>query len=185
MKFFRIHRDWNNVNRWHLDTVLGDDDNWKFVLGIPIVVDSPSYSVRIRVQGSPVDFTYNGAYSVPIVSEKLMRILSQYSDEVQFFPCKIEGHGSIPVNYILVATTQIECVDESNSDFEKFEKNDPVRPDLAGNYRYFIKLQIDKSKAVGHHIFRIKKALSCLIVDESLKNALEHIGVTGVIFEEV
>jgi hypothetical protein len=55
---------------------------------------------------------------------------------------------------IVAFSLSIRKKDETNSDFQKFIENDPVRPDLAGHYRAFFKLIIDAEKTVHNHIAR-------------------------------
>lgn len=83
----------------------------------------------------------------------------------------------------MIIETQIDCVDEENSEFSVFDKNDPVRPDLAGTYRNFFNLVIDTSKVGGRHIFRLKKYLGALIVSQEVKRRFESARVTGVTFD--
>lgn len=85
----------------------------------------------------------------------------------------------------LLSNTCVDCVDESRSEFERFERDDPVRPDIAGQYRAFAKLALDGGKVGSWHTFRIGGFGAALIVSEEVKSRLERAGVTDVIFEQV
>ncbi|WP_206120591.1 DUF1629 domain-containing protein [Stenotrophomonas sp. TD3] len=100
-------------------------------------------------------------------------------------PVVIEGRHSRESYFILIVETCIDCVDESRSEFEKLERDDAVRPDLAGQYRAFAKLALDGRKVGSWHIFRIGGFGAALIVSGEVKSRLEWAGVTDVIFEQV
>jgi hypothetical protein len=77
-------------------------------------------------------------------------------------------------------------VDESKSEFLKFEINDPVRPDKAGHYRRITKLIIDESKIEKDvEIFRLKKFNVTVIINENLKTKLQNNNIKGIKFREV
>ena len=71
--------------------------------------------------------------------------------------------------------------DEYRSEFEKFEVDDDVRPDMAGEYRGFFKLAIDEAKAAGHPIFRLHKFDTAIIVDETVKRALDAVPASDAV----
>lgn len=87
--------------------------------------------------------------------------------------------------FVMIIETQVDAVDEERSEFQKYEVNDPVRPDRAGEYRSFFNLVVDPSKIGDHHIFRLKKHLGSIIVSEEVKRRFEAVGVTGAVFESV
>ena len=87
--------------------------------------------------------------------------------------------------YVMIIETQLDCVDEERSDWRKFEVDDPVRPDLAGEYRSFLNLVVDPGKIGDQHIFRIRKHLRSIIVSEEVKRRFEDAGVTGAVFDSV
>ena len=100
-------------------------------------------------------------------------------------PVVIEGRHARESYFILIVETCIDCVDESRSEFGRFERDDAVRPDLAGQYRAFAKLALDGRKVGPWHIFRPGGFGAALIVSGEVKSRLEWAGVTDVIFEQV
>ena len=70
-------------------------------------------------------------------------------------------------NFLMIIETQIDCVDEERSDFDKYDFDDPVRPDLAGNYRSFFNLVVDPARIGPHHVFRLKKYLNLSKIGEN------------------
>lgn len=68
-----------------------------------------------------------------------------------------------PVNFMEPGTYTLDVrfeaavrVAGSGSNVKKFEPDDPVRRDLAGEYRAFTRLVIDPEKIGDQHIFRVK-----------------------------
>lgn len=68
-----------------------------------------------------------------------------------------------------------------------FTPDDPVRPDLAGEYSGFFKLVIDNAKAnaSGHGIFRLARFNVAIIVSAQIKSTLETAECTGTEFAHV
>lgn len=149
------------------------------------------YSASVKQAGTHLDYNLAGYASVSIVSEKFKKALAGLSEvddpyhNVVFEPVKIIDDVLKNNYFVMIIETQLDCVDESTSDYKKYEINDPVRPDCAGEYSVFYNLVIDPAKADGKHIFRIKKHLGAIIVSEEVMSRLEAAGVTGVIFESV
>ena len=76
-------------------------------------------------------------------------------------------------------------MDESKSVFEKWQADDPVRPDLAGQYKGIYKLYIDPNRVKQNTIFRLGKSDDIIIINENFKNHFEKSGITGIKFKEV
>ncbi|MGR0139804.1 MULTISPECIES: imm11 family protein [Pseudomonas] len=85
----------------------------------------------------------------------------------------------------MIIETQIDCVDEKRSRYKKFEVDDPVRPDMAGNHRAFYNFVVDPGRGRSSHIFRLKKYLGAVILSEEVKRRLMAAGVVGVLFGSV
>ncbi|MBE2898413.1 hypothetical protein HPC37_06230 [Pasteurellaceae bacterium 20609_3] len=84
----------------------------------------------------------------------------------------------------MVIHNEIDCVDEERSEFTKFEEDDPVRPDLAGEYDGFYKLKLDYSR-INKELFRLGKFSIAIIISERLKKLLMENNITGIEFTEV
>lgn len=87
---------------------------------------------------------------------------------------------------VLNALRMVRCIDESRSEFDKFTEDDPVRPDLAGQYSSVPKLIIDpKLIPPDAHFFRIQDWEVALLVSEAVKDAMERVGCVGATFTDV
>lgn len=183
MRYFRILDDINFTNRWYLGDV-SHDDNWIFTNGKPVSKDWDKLSLEVYQDGDEMDFTLTEGYLVPIVSENFKKKVTDVKG-IEFFPVSIHKKQIKNKYYVMVVTQTADAVDESKSEFEKFEKDDAVRPDKAGEYRAFVKLVIDPPKAKGREIFRLKKFDIAIIVSEHLKKKITDDRLSGATFEEV
>lgn len=190
MKYYRLRDDINFSSRWYLGDVQ-HVDNWLY-RNPPVDFMEPGRgSLEIYQDGKEMDFTLTERYAVPIISGDFVEALSGLDEVDKPYHYVVFNEVEIldkPVSksyFAMIIETQLDCVDESKSDFKKYAINDPVRPDRAGEYSAFFNLVIDPSKTEGKHIFRVKKHLGAIIVSEEVKNRLEKAGVTGAVFESV
>ncbi|RTQ90136.1 MULTISPECIES: imm11 family protein [Stenotrophomonas] len=190
MNYFRLRPCIGVGNKW----VLGDVDhvdNWLFIQPPVNFMEPGRYSLQVKHDGAQRDFSLAGYASVPIVSARFRNALEGLPEvdephaNTVMEPVVIEGQRARGSYFVLIVETCVDCVDESRSAFEKFERDDPVRPDLAGQYRAFAKLVLDGGKVGSWHIFRLGGFGAALIVSEEVKSRLERAGVTDVIFEQV
>lgn len=183
MDYYRLKTDINFPKRWFLGDIDNVKDEWAFVKGKPVNEKKfKNLTVKIYEKGAAMDFTETSAFLAPIVSEKFAECLSGYKDEVQLIPIKVPATKQ--PYFIMVITNTIDCVDESRSLFSKFEKDDKVRPDLAGEYREIGILKINTAN-VDKAIFRLNKFDLCIIINGDLKRKLEKAKLTGVVFKPV
>lgn len=190
MKYYLLRQDFSIPEKW----VLGDVrhvDNWNFSNPPVNFMEPGRYTLDVRFEGVETDYSVAGYASVPVLSEKARNSLvglpevDQPYQNVVFEPVEIEGKQVFQNYFLMIIETQIDCVDEERSKFTKFLHNDPVRPDMAGQYRAFYNLVIDGSKVGDFHIFRVKKYLGAIIVSEDVKCRFEAAGVVGAAFELV
>ena len=186
MKYYELRDDTYYPYRWHLGDIINVEDNWQFIYGNKIDEKLLPKKLHIGIyqDGNPMDYTTNGAFSVPIVSERIRTILGGVKG-LQFIPVTIEGKEVDMNFFIMVVTSKLDCVNEELSEFGKFVENDPIRPDKAGHYSWFTKLIVDPVRINGEDVFRIDKTGTYLIVSERVKAAMEDINATGVKFTEV
>lgn len=190
MKYYRLRDDINFSKRWYLGDIQ-HVDNWLYRDPSVEFMEPGRGRLEVYQDGDEMDFTLTERYAVPIVSKKFFEALAGLEEidkpyhHVIFNQVDIVERPSLETYFVMVIETQQDCVDESKSDFKKFEVDDQVRPDLAGQYSAFFNLVIDPSKTDGRHIFRVKKHLGAIIVSEEVKNRLELSGITGAIFENV
>jgi hypothetical protein len=176
MKYFELNDDINYPNRWYLGDIL-EVDNWEISTSKPVGVSN--LQIEIVRDGNEMDFTFTEAYGVPIVSKKVKDALDSLP-EITFVPVQILNRDCNTEYFVLIISAAIDCVDDDSSEFQKFEENDPVRPDKAGEYRAFIKLRLNVKKIVDIDVFRLRKFEIAVIVSEQVKNSLEAIGTTGM-----
>mgnify|MGYP001553991262 CR=1 FL=1 len=130
MNFYRLFDDINYPGRWYLGDI-NVEDNWIFSNGIPINENEfTNLSIEIDKKGTEMDFCTTDAFDIPIISRSFAECLYECMNEVQLIPILIPN--SVDIYYILVINSVIDCVDEAKSDFKKFENDNNIRPDLAG-----------------------------------------------------
>ncbi|MBB3802153.1 hypothetical protein FHR47_002401 [Xanthomonas arboricola] len=188
MRYYLMWQDVSIKGKWILDDV-GYVNNWNFIDPPVNFMEPGGYSLRVRFDGIEVDYSLAGYASVPVLSKKAVGSLiglpevDEPYQNVVFAPLEIKKKNLKQNYFAMIIETQIDCVDEGNSEFSVFDEDDPVRPDLAGTYRNFFNLVIDTSKVGEKHIFRLKKYLGAIIVSEEVKRRFEDAGITGVVFD--
>jgi len=185
MEFFALVDNIDDPSdRWFLGNIVAEnsDDFWKYIKPGNVVCANEKQQVNVREKGRPLDFTM-ADFEILIVNEKVASIISG-SNEVQLIPIKITGHDQA-VHYILVVINEVQCLDESRSEFEKWEVGNDIRPDKAGQYRIVYKLVIDPAMVSGNNIFRLKNYNSMVIVSGKMKQELERSKVTGISFRNI
>lgn len=188
MKYYRLMDELSKPkDRWFLKSLNIVDENkisvWKFLSpGKVKLSNTEKIKMGIREDGTPLDFTF-ADFEVLIVNEKVAFFLSD--DECQLIPVEIDGVKNEHFYFIAVLLNTVDCVDEGRSVFEKWEANDPIRPDLAGEYKGIYKLFVDSNKINQNTIFRLGKSDNIVIVNEKLKKQFEGNGITGIKFKEV
>jgi len=169
--YYRLLDDINFKERWYLGEII-NQDNWKYTSGES--VNSSNFQLKIEIfqEGKEMDFTLNEAYGVPIVSESFKKSVSIFNN-LSFIPVLIENRELSTNYYIMVIEKLIEAVDEDKSEFDKFTKDDPIRPDKAGQYLAFYKLIIDPSKVQSEDIFRLKGFTNGIIISGKFKSQIQ------------
>jgi len=151
MRYYRLLDDINFPKRWHLSTIRGID-NWLLTRPPMLNMDDPLrdkvLDVEVRKVGAALDFTLAGYAGVPIVSFEAIQAIVGI-DGFTAITAKIEAFRQKTSYYALHLWDTADCVDEERSELEIIPENDPVRPDLAGNYRSVTKLVIDPNRTLG------------------------------------
>ena len=175
-------------DRWFLKSLNVVDENkisvWEFLS--PGKIEFPNLeklTIGIREKGTPLDFTF-ADFGVMIVNEKVASFLNDR--ECQLLPVKIEGVKSLNSYFVAVLLNSVDCVDENRSNYEKWQVDDPIRPDKGGMYKSIYKLFIDSRKINNdNNIFRLEKYNVVTIINEKLKILFEKNDVKGVTFRDV
>ncbi|PHX36985.1 hypothetical protein AO263_21825 [Pseudomonas sp. NZIPFR-PS5] len=190
MKYYLMRQDVTVCDKW----VLGDVkhvNNWHFSDPPVNFMEPGTYTLDVKFDGREVDYSLAGYAGVPVLSEKArnslvgLREVDEPYRDVIFAPVEISNKEVCQNYFLMIIEAQIDCVDEKCSRFKKFEVDDPVRPDMAGNYRAFYNLVIDLDKVGASHIFRLKKYLGAIIVSEEVRQRLIAAGIVGVLFDSV
>ncbi len=184
MRYYRILDDLNAENRWWLgNLVLSDEVNfWDYLRTKEIVPPPKALEMEMQETGEPLDITM-AAFEVLVVNEKGKQLFS--NRDFQFIPVSIKSQESGSKYYVMVTLFEEDCVDEAKSEFERYERDDEIRPDLAGKYSGFFKLVIDTSKQYSHAVFRVKDYNVAIIVNEEIKSEYERLNLTGLKFIDV
>ncbi len=183
-KFFKLVEDIYIPNRWYPGKIL-DVDNWAFSLPRPVAHNQAPFELTISQDGDQTDYSQAGSCAVHIGNDRVVEILSKYK-KVEFFPLLIKKPRYKGNYHAIKVHEYLDCLDESQSEFQVFTENDPIRPDLAGQYHSIITMRIDVRKISDDtHIFRLSKDRITLIVSENIKIALEKEDITGCWFIEV
>lgn len=181
MKYFELNDDIYFPSRWYLGEVSGIN-NWGFLSG-NVECSSSDVVLNLVESGEALDFTFTETYRVPIVSQKLKGILQEVNG-VEFMELN-RFVGSHEIFYALIITNFKDCVDESRSQYEKYEDGNLIRPDKVGEYRSFFEMRLDATKIGNVQIFRLENYKTSIIVSEDLKEIIEKNNLCGVSFKDV
>jgi len=167
-------------HRWHIGEVLLPDGTEPLLNRGIWLDDTRHLHADVHHIGHVLDFCLT-TFGVPIATNALADAIRAIAgSDVQSIPITISEQSGMMV---LNATRVVRCVNEQYSEFQKFGKDDPVRPDLAGQYRHISKLVLDKkSIPMDAHFFRVKDWEVGLIVSEAVKSAMEKVGCFGAKF---
>lgn len=170
-KYYRLRDDIYYPNRWYLGDIL-DENNWEYRNSANVEIPQKELQLEVYRIGEEMDFTLTEAYGIPIVSEAFKQATSTIKDLI-FIPISFKDFKASTNYYVMIVNSFLEAVDEKKSSFKKFIKNDPIRPDKAGQYKYFYKLVIDSAKVENEIIFRLKGFSSAIIISEVIKSKID------------
>ena len=191
MKYYRIRPDISGYpGRWVLGDIEGKD-NWLFMDPAADFMEPMKYKLDVHICGEEVDFSLAGYACVPVVSDRVLGALSGLPEvdeaykHVVLAPVAIEGRDVAQNYFVMIVETKVDCIDVARSKFERFAVDDPVRPDLAGQFSVFTRLILDPTRFGAAHIFRLEGYGSALIVSEEVKRRLDCAGATGISYQQV
>ena len=182
MKYYRLLDDLEIKKRWFIGELENIDwDFWQYIRAKPLdEIPTKPMPIEMQEKGIPLDFTY-AAFELPIVNKITKELFS--INDVNFY--LVINKLFKEEYYLMHILHQVDCVDEKKSTFDKFEENDPIRPDLAGQYKTIYKLKLKKDIKFNHDIFRVKNYDTAIIISEKIKNKFEELNLIGVEFQEV
>jgi hypothetical protein len=170
---------------WFFDAPTAMDGSlvsiWAFSAGKPYSHDHKLVAEIVSC-GTKTSVVF-GNYGTIFVEEKLGNLLAEKLKlRVQLIPVEVIGTDMKFV--ILNLLDEIECVDEANSEFTKYEPGNQMRPDKVGHYRSFYKLMIDPAKAQGADMFNVKGWVA-VVVSAVAKEIIENYDPRGCAFLKV
>ncbi|WNG29521.1 hypothetical protein F0U62_40140 [Cystobacter fuscus] len=186
-RYFELTEDMTSPDRWLLGDPVDEQGcevrTRQFMSGESIRFDG-RLRVPIYHPGTPLDFTRVDPGAIPVVTEKVARILTELAPgDVQLFPVEVESR---PETYFLVNVARlVKCIDDEASAEVQYWKPEDGRPEKVGQYRDVYGMRIDSSLVAGAKVFRPWGWRVALIVAEDVKEALECTGATGLDFTEV
>jgi hypothetical protein len=186
-RYFELTEDMTSPARWLLSDPLDEQGNEvrtrQFMSGEPTRCDG-LLRVPVYHSGTPLDFTRVDTGAIPVVTEKVARVLTELApDDVQLFPVDVESR---PEPYFLVNVTRlVKCIDDEACTEVLYWQPEDGRPEKLGQYRDVYGMRIDPSKVADARVFRPWGWTVALIVAEEVKQALERTGATGLDFREV
>lgn len=184
MDYYRLLYDADTpIKTWKLGNVISKNNNsvWDYI-SVKNTIKDKELTITIRKKGVPTDFSM-ADFEVLVVNEKVKNLLSE--NEVQFIPTTIQSLSGIEQHYLIYIKNECDCIDEENSTFDKFQVNDPIRPDKAGQYKTIYNMVVKPEGTQNLNIFRVKGYNVAVIISEVLKQKLEELNVTGVTYKKL
>ncbi|WP_291911511.1 DUF1629 domain-containing protein [Chitinophaga sp. CB10] len=182
--YYNLTDDLSIPDRWYLDEIYSSDgeiDIWEYNSIGPITVPDARLTVDVSYDGAPLDITFAG-FDVLIGSSKVKELFDK--EEVELLPISIK---QIPTAefYVIKILKEVDCIDREKSDFTVWEKDDPIRPDLEGEFSSFFEMVVNPAMLAGYDIVRVKGYNNAIIVSDNLKGKMEKLKISGVLFESV
>ncbi|MET0403494.1 MAG: DUF1629 domain-containing protein [Cystobacter sp.] len=186
--YFWLTKDYRaSAGSWQLDepvdaTGEAFDRAFQLTSGMPVSVEGP-LKCPLRRPGTPLDFSLTKFSDIPVVPERIARLIGQWAPgDVQAIPVEVEGQSES--HCILVATRTVACIDEAKSKKVEYWKPKEGRPERADRrYTRVEGLRIDPSKVGAAQLFRPSGWTVALIVSERLHAELLDAKVSGIHFE--
>lgn len=188
MKYFRIVADNERAYpRWHLgepfDASGEELDAREFTCAKPYTGAAPS-TVALKVEGPIFDFNF-AAFGMTVLSEKATDFFCSFgtSQAIQAFPVRVQREAGIWKGAIANFLNTVDCIDRNIADFDVWA-DDHEDVLLRGKIRGFGAngIIIDKAKAAGHHLFRLKDWEIGPVASEDMVDRMQAVSMSGVTF---
>lgn len=187
MKYYLMVSDIRMPRRRVLDTALdqtgrGFDDRI-FTEGRRVELGEVKLQYPIFSDGTISDISFEG-HEIPIARSQAAELVAKFEPgAVQRIPVSVPGDSG---KYdIINVTSVVDCLDEKESEFERFAPDDPDCAHRAGEISLVLKLVIVPDLVRDRHIFRVSGWTLGIIVSDLFKRALEAGSVSGVRFVSV
>jgi len=150
--------------------VVNDDVLW---------VEGVKFSSPVDVQTLQIDTQYGNTLpdffdtDVPIMSEKLVRILSEKGiDNIDTYPMKLIWPDGKEEDVKYYAVNVIGCIDAIDLDASEYQEDVMVLR--------FRKVVIDESKTLGLKCFRLNELENLIVIEKSVAEALESASLNAL-----
>jgi hypothetical protein len=184
-RYFDLSQDVYVPGCWILKSpvdVQGQELRSVFNQGKPVRVDGPLH-IPLCQPGNPIDYSEAATESVPIVSARVAALFAERApQDIQLIPAKVDGRQE--PYFIVNILRVVRCIDEKKSSEVRHREPKEGMPAREG-YELVSGMRIDPALVGDAHLFRTWGWESVIVVSESLKEALEKLGATGLRFEEV
>ena len=135
---------------------------------------------KVTSIGGTTNVAFGTFGAVYVKRELAEAIAAKAGTGVELIPVEIAAANS---SYVaLNVLDEVDCIDESRSEFTKWSRGNRERPDKAGEFKSVAKLIVDPVRANGHHLFRLKGWRVALIVSSELRAVVENYGARGCAF---
>lgn len=181
-EYYRILSDFDLEDSWMLGNLNVPDDMAWDEIEMNDYILSQDWTIDVLLDGTPMDVTIVD-FDLMVVRRSFLDLFKK--DEITFKEVSIFGKSINESFYLMGTKLDIECIDEIASNFELWEENNEIRPDLAGKYKYFSKIRIDIAKTMGVSFFRVKGYETAKIVGKEIVERYIALGLSGIKFEPV
>lgn len=184
-RYFKLRDHMSIPGRWVLDGPFDEQgtelDSWQFGNGQRIELACVPRFTLSHVGGA-VDFSQTGL-GVLVVNGRVAAILARLAiQDVQLLPARVEGQTE--PWFILNVLRIIRCIDDARCGEVEYWRPEDGQPEKVGQYSYVHGLRVDPTKVGDAHIFRPWGWDVAIIVSDTLKQALEQEGITGMKYVE-
>lgn len=159
--------------------------NWEFVSGNKFDPGRklPHLHVPVTSTGLQLDFSQAGHAGVPIVSARAVNVLGHFAN-LASVPVEVTSLDAqiLEKYFILIIEEKRAALDVENSRVKFFDKNDRIRPDLAGQIKSSYELRVDSTRTAGMPIFRLAEGSNHIFVSDAFKRKVEDARLTGFQF---
>ncbi len=174
-EYYILEQDTQRTDMPVIRKVPGDLDALEFLTGSEKEIAHTPVPIEIKTVNGVV-FPDAVTFMLPLFSGKLKTLLDQLGvDNIQYYEVEMidqETEGKAGMKYWLANIIGLkDCIDEEESVGEY--------DDYLEEYDWEI-LVIDPQKTDGLKIFRLSDERMLIIIDETIKNAIESAGLEGI-----
>ena len=132
--------------------------------------------IPIEAEGRVYQFNF-APLEIPVVTEACWEVIHKICGENQIrsIPGRLSNGELVRVLHVL---SIIDCIDYDRSRLTRYPSDYPIQ-DRANMPQYILELIIDRTKANGFHLFRVKHHVAALVMSGDLISGLQSNGIDG------